>query len=70
MIFFLKCVGKQRGYVEYEKAKSGKGSVKMKIVPATAENVWKQNKEKTAAVEKDSSLTSNVIPLFKKAEES
>ena len=26
MIFFLKCVGKQRGYIEYEKQQQKKGS--------------------------------------------
>lgn len=60
MIFFLKCVGKQRGYIEYEKQSQKKGSVKMKIVPASADQK-KKKKGDTPGV------TSNVI-AFKKAE--
>lgn len=57
MIFFLKCVGKQRGYVEYERAAKSKGSVKMKIVPATEANVKKQKK--------DAATGANVLPFIK-----
>lgn len=53
MIFFLKCVGKNRGYVEYERAGKGKGSVKMKIVPATDPAVKKQLKKDKLAAAKD-----------------
>lgn len=62
MIFFLKCVGKGRGYVEYERAGKSKGSVKMKIVPATDANIKKQMKKDKQLVpaKKD-----NVVPLFK-----
>jgi NADH:ubiquinone oxidoreductase subunit E len=59
MIFFLKCVGKQRGYIEYEKQAPKKGSVKMKIVPAS--EAKKVKKGDTPGV------TTNVI-AFKKAE--
>ena len=55
MIFFLKCVGKQRGYIEYEKQQQKKGSVKMKIVPANEQKKPKKN------------APTNVIE-FKKAE--
>jgi hypothetical protein len=57
MIFFLKCVGKQRGYVEYERAAKSKGSVRMKIVPATEANVKKQKK--------DAETGANVLPFIK-----
>lgn len=59
MIFFLKCVGKQRGYIEYEKQQQKKGSVKMKIVPASEQK--KVKKGDTPGV------TTNVI-AFKKVE--
>ena len=62
MIFFLKCVGKGRGYVEYERAGKSQGSVKMKIVSATDANIKKQMKKDKQLVpaKKD-----NVVPLFK-----
>jgi len=61
MIFFLKCVGKQRGYVEYEKSVQKKGSVKMKIVPATDPALKAEKKAATKAAK------SNVVK-FKKVD--
>jgi hypothetical protein len=63
-IFYLKCVGKARGYEEYSKGKVSKGSVRIKMVPATDANVKKLKKEAAAPA----AAQANVIPLFKKAE--
>ena len=38
MIFTLKCLGKQRGYIEAVVGSQKKAAVKMKIVPATAKS--------------------------------
>jgi hypothetical protein len=51
IIFFLKCLGKNRGFIESESGKASRGSVRMKIVPATDANVKKVVKQKESIVE-------------------
>lgn len=46
IIFFLKCLGKNRGFIETDNNKASRGSVRMKIVPATDANVKKVVKQK------------------------
>lgn len=46
IIFFLKCLGKNRGFIESDNNKASRGSVRMKIVPATDANVKKVVKQK------------------------
>ena len=58
MIFTLKCLGKQRGYIEAVVGSQKKASVKMKIVPASAKTIKAAEKKP---------VSSNVIS-FKKAE--
>jgi len=62
IIFYLKCLGKSRGYVEMDHSGPKKSSVRMKIVPTS--------EKKKKAAEKIASEATGKVVTFKKAENS